>query len=242
MLTVVRSKEQPWPRGATAAASIHAVLRDDILSLRRVPGSQLSEKDIAASHGVSRTPVREALLRLAEEGLVDIVSKSGTYVSRIPIANLREAITLRRVLEQFAAREAVAQASRSQLIELRAIIARTHEAAEARDTEAFHRADEAFHEAVATAARHPGVWTLVKQVKLQVDRFRRLTLPLEGRMALVVVEHEAVLRAIEDRNADAAAEAMGSHIEGLPIGLDDIRRFNPDYFLEDAARGDLLRA
>jgi DNA-binding GntR family transcriptional regulator len=242
MLTIVRSKDPHWPRGLTAAAAIHGVLRDEILSLKREPGSQIIEKDIAAGHGVSRTPVREALLRLAEEGLVDIVSKSGTYVSRIPMADLPEAITIRGVLEQFATREAVARASRSQLIELRAIIARSHEAAEAGDTEAFHRADEAFHEAVASAGRHPGVWTLVSQVKLQVDRFRRLTLPMAGRMARVVAEHEVVLKAIEARDADAAAAAMGRHIEGLQVGLDDVRRFNPDFFLEDLARPDLLRA
>jgi DNA-binding GntR family transcriptional regulator len=229
-------------RSQTAAAVIHALLRDEIMSLRRKPGEPIVEKEIAAAQGVSRTPVREALLRLADEGLVDIVSKSGTYVSRIPLAALPEAITIRRVLEQLAVRGAVASATPSQIIELRAILVRTAEAAEAGDTEAFHRADEAFHEAVATAGRHPGVWALVRHVKLQVDRFRRLTLPLEGRMARVVTEHEAVLTAIEARDAEAAAAAMGAHVDGLSLGLDDLKRFNPGYFLEDSARSDLKRA
>lgn len=242
MLTIVRSRDAHWPRGLTAAGAIHRALRDEILSLRREPGSQIIEKDIAADHGVSRTPVREALLRLAEEGLVDIVSKSGTYVSRIPIADLPEAITIRGVLEQFAAREAVAHANPSEIIELRAIVARSIEAAAAGDTEAFHRADEAFHEAIASAGRHPGVWALVSQVKLQVDRFRRLTLPMAGRMGRVVAEHETVLRAIEARDADAAAMAMGRHIDGLQVGLDDVRRFNPDFFMEDPVRPALRRA
>ncbi len=243
MLTVIGgSRDRQAARGRTAAAAIHGLLRDDILSLRREPGSQLNEKDIAAQHGVSRTPVREALLRLSDEGLVDIVSKSGTYVSRIPLADLPEAITIRRVLEQLAVRAAVERATRSQIIELRAIVARMAEAAEAGDTETFHRADEAFHETIAAVGRHPGVWALVKHVKLQVDRFRRLTLPLEGRMVRVVAEHDAVLKAIEQREPDAAAEALGRHIDGLQLGAEDLKRFNPDFFLEDAGRADLKRA
>ena len=243
MLTLIGGGlDRTGGRGQTAAAAIHALLREEILSLRRKPGEPIAEKDIAAAHGVSRTPVREALLRLADEGLVDIIAKSGTHVSRIPLADLPEAITIRRVLEQLAVRGAVASATGSQIIELRAILVRTAEAAEAGDTEAFHRADEAFHEAVATAGRHPGVWALVRHVKLQVDRFRRLTLPLEGRMARVVAEHEAVLAAIEARDAEAAAAAMGAHVDGLSLGLDDLKRFNPGFFLEDSARSDLKRA
>ena len=234
--------ERQIGRGRTAAAAIHALMRDDILSLRRAPGSQISEKDIAAAHGVSRTPVREALLRLADEGLVDIVSKSGTYVSRIPIGALGEAIAIRKVLEQFAVRAAVTHASRSQLMELRAIVARTQEAAEAGDQDLFHRADESFHETIAVAGRHPGVWALVRQVKLQVDRFRRLTLPLQGRMLLAVTEQSAIIDAIEARDGEAAAERLGGHIDRLTLNLGDLKLFNPDFFIDDRGHPQGVRA
>ena len=150
--------------------------------------------------------------------------------------------TVQALLEHFGTPTAVERATRSQIIELRAIVARMAEAAEAADTEAFHRADEAFHETIAAVGRPPGVWALVRHVKLQVDRFRRLTLPLEGRMVRVVAEHDAVLKAIEQREPDAAAEALGRHIDGLQLGADDLKRFNPDFFLEDAGRADLKRA
>lgn len=234
--------ERQAGRSRTASASVHALLRDDILSLRRAPGSQISEKDIAGAHGVSRTPVREALLRLADEGLVDIISKSGTYVSRIPIGALGEAIAIRKVLEQFAVRTAVAHATRSQVMEMRAIVARTQEAAEAGDQDGFHRADEAFHEAIAVAGRHPAVWALVRQVKLQVDRFRRLTLPLQGRMLLAVAEHSAIIDAIEARDAEAAAECLGAHIDRLTLNLGDLTLFNPDFFIDDRGHPKGVRA
>ncbi|WP_252511149.1 GntR family transcriptional regulator [Phreatobacter aquaticus] len=243
MLSIVHAmSDRNGARAGTASALIHGQLREEILSLRRAPGSQLNERDIALHHGVSRTPVREAVLRLAEEGLIDIVSKSGTYVSRISLKALPEALVIRKVLEVFAVRQAVLNATESQILELRAIVALQHEAGQAGDTDAFHRADEAFHETIAIAGRHPSVWGLVKQVKLQVERYRRLTLPLAGRMPLVVSEHRAVLDCIAARDADGAADCLARHIDGLKLNLDDIRRINPDYFQEDVTRADLLSA
>src|ERR1700738_2445012 len=79
-------------RAETASAAVYRVLRQEITWLKRKPGEPIIEKDIALAQSVSRTPVREALLRLAAEGLVDTVSKSGTFVARIPLSALPEAI------------------------------------------------------------------------------------------------------------------------------------------------------
>ncbi|QCI65902.1 GntR family transcriptional regulator [Phreatobacter stygius] len=223
------------PRGRTAAEAVYLALRDDIVSLARKPGSQVNEKAIALAHGVSRTPVREAILRLAGEGLIDVVSKAGTYVSRIRLSALAETIVVRKALEEVTVRAAVAHATPSQIIEMRALLTRQAEASEAGDQGAFHLADEAFHETIARAGGFPGIWALVQTVKLQVDRYRRLTLPQPGRMALVIREHKLVLDAIEARDADAAAEAMGRHIAGLDVNLAEIRRINPNHFEEDVA-------
>ena len=105
---------------------------------------------------MSRTPVREALLRLAAEGLVDTVAKSGTFVARIPISALPEAIVVRKALEQVTARAAATHARRSQITNLKAILERQREAERAGDRGAFHRADEAFHAAVAVSRRLSG--------------------------------------------------------------------------------------
>src|SRR3954468_13593842 len=91
------------PRPAPAAR-LHAELRDELVSLARRPGEAIVEKEIAAAYGVSRTPVREAVLRLADEGLIEIFPQSGTFVARIPIAALPEAIIIRKALEETTAR------------------------------------------------------------------------------------------------------------------------------------------
>ena len=183
------------PRGATASSMIYSDLRAQLLSLQRQPGEAISEAEIALSYGVSRTPVREAILKLSDEGLLEIFPQSGIIVSRIPVAALPEAIIIRKALEETTARLAAERATSSQILALRSILQRQREAEAARDSEAFHQADEAFHATIAEIAGHPGIWKLIQQVKVHVDRYRRLTLPQRGRIAQVIAEHEAILDA-----------------------------------------------
>ena len=218
---------------ATAAATIHAELRDELVSLARRPGEAIVEKEIAAAYGVSRTPVREAVLRLADEGLIEVFPQSGTFVARIPIAALPEAIIIRKALEETTARLAAERAGAVEIAAIEAILKRQREAGTKGDQQAFHRADEAFHAAIAEAAGHPRIWGLVQQVKVQVDRFRQLTLPQKGRMALVIREHAAVAAAIRRHDAAAAASRMGAHLERLLGDIVDIRHLNPQFFVDD---------
>ena len=98
------------------------------MSLKRLPGEPISEADLAKSYGFSRTPVREAVRKLADEGLVEIFPQSGTFVSRIPLAALPEAIVIRKALEETSARFAAKRARRSQIIALLAHLERQREA------------------------------------------------------------------------------------------------------------------
>ena len=218
------------PRTATAASRIYADLRAELVSLARRPGEPISEGDIASSYGVSRTPVREAILKLSDEGLVEIFPQSGINVSRIPIAALPEAIVIRRALEETTTRLTAELATPSQILALHSILERQREADAARDREAFHQADELFHATIAEIARYPGIWRLFQQVKVHVDRFRQLTLPQRGRMATVIAEHARILAAIEAHDAEEAAMAMTKHIERLLGDIAGIKNLNPELF------------
>jgi len=220
------------PRTATASSRIYADLRAELVSLRRRPGAPISEVEIATSYGVSRTPVREAILKLSDEGLVEIFPQSGIIVSRIPIAALPEAIVIRKSLEETTARLAAELASASQILALRSMLERQREADTAGDREAFHQADELFHATIAEIAKYPGIWKLILQVKVNVDRFRRLTLPQAGRMTQVIAEHEQILSAIEAHDAQRAAGAMGKHLERLLGDIAAIQHVNPELFDE----------
>jgi len=220
------------PRTATAASRIYADLRAELVSLARRPGEPISEGDIASSYGVSRTPVREAILKLSDEGLVEIFPQSGINVSRIPIAALPEAIVIRRALEETTVRLTAGLATPSQILALHSILERQREADAARDRDAFHQADELFHATIAEIAKYPGIWRLILQVKVHVDRFRQLTLPQRGRMGTVIAEHERILSAIKAHDADRAAAAMARHIERLLGDIAALRHINPEFFDE----------
>ncbi|WP_029008806.1 GntR family transcriptional regulator [Azospirillum halopraeferens] len=219
-------------RGTSAAATIYRDLRDAIVGVRRKPGEPIIEKQIAEAYGVSRTPVREAVLKLADEGLVEIFPQSGTFVARIPLAGLPEAIIIRRVLEEATVRFAAERATRSRVAALRANLELQREMEAAGDLEGFHDADEAFHALLAEASGYPGFWTVTQQVKMHVDRYRKLTLPVSGRVGQVIAEHEAIVAAIAGRDPDGAVRALVDHLDGLRLRIDDARRDNPEFYVD----------
>jgi DNA-binding GntR family transcriptional regulator len=218
------------PRAVTAASKKYADLRTELVSLQRRPGEAISEAAIALSYGVSRTPVREAILKLSDEGLLDVFPQSGIYVARIPVAALPEAIIIRRALEATTAQLAAERATSSQILILHAIVERQREADAARDRVAFHQADEKFHATIAEVAGYPGIWTLILQVKVHVDRYRLLTLPQAGRMAQTIAEHEAILRAIEAHDPAGARTALEFHLERLLTHISATQSLNPEFF------------
>ena len=227
-----RNRRSDRPRGATAASRIYSDLRNQLVSLQRRPGEAISEAEIALSFGVSRTPVREALLKLSDEGLLEIYPQSGIFVSRIPIAALPEAIIIRKALEETTARLAAERATASQVLALRSVLERQREASAAGNSEKFHQADELFHATVADVAGHPGIWKFIQQVKVHVDRYRRLTLPQSGRIPKVILEHEAVLTAIEAHDPERARQAMERHLASLLDNISATQHINPEFFDE----------
>src|SRR5207245_9577650 len=102
----------------------------------------------------------------------------------------------------------------------------------AEESDTFHQGDEMFHATVADVAGYPGIWKYIQQVKVHVDRYRRLTLPQRGRIAKVIVEHEAVLTAIEAHDAEGARRAMEIHLESLLENISATQHINPEYFDE----------
>lgn len=214
----------------TAANLIYAALREDIVSMRLSPGQPINEKQLALDHGVSRTPVREALLKLAGEHLVDIFPQSGTFVARIPIAALPEALMVRKALEDLTVRLAAQKATAEQVVGFRSILDEQLVYARRGEGLKFHAADQKFHAAIAEAAGHPNVWRLVLQVKVQVDRYCLLTLPAPGRMKILVQEHAAIVDAIAAHDADKAAAAMFKHLDWLRGSIHKIDGLNRDFF------------
>jgi DNA-binding GntR family transcriptional regulator len=219
----------------TASARIHEALRERIVSLELPPGSVLPEKEFAESFGVSRTPVREALLKLAEEQLVDIYPQIGTFVAPIRLSVVLDAMVIRDALERFAVRAAAARVVETEIVALNANLARQRSAAAQGDIAAFHSADEAMHKLIANIAGHPNIWRVVKREKANVDRMRLLSLHLAGRFETVIAEHARIVKALREHRPDAAEAAMQAHLGRVAPSLEASREMYPGYFEDEAA-------
>lgn len=216
--------------GVSAARRVYLQLRQRIVDMTLVPGTRIVERDIADELGISRTPVHEAVQRLAEEGLIDVVPRSGTFVARIPLDALEEAMLVRNALESAIIEKAAERSSAEGIAHLQAILALQSAAVDATDLRAFHRSDEMFHAALAELSGYPGVWPIILQAKTQIDRYRQLTLPLAGRMGEVLIEHRAVVDAIASGDPAVAVRAMRDHLDHVLPVLEITRKLRPEYF------------
>ncbi len=199
------------------ASQVYQILRDEIIALRLAPGQLVSEKDIADALQASKTPVREALIRLDIDGLVEIVPKSGTYVSLIRINKYMEACFVRLQLEIGAVRRAAEQAVEPTKVEpLEHIIEQQLRALDDKDYHQFFILDQKLHKAFFTLAAMPGVWGLMVKTQADVNRMRHLKrIKNIRRGPQVVQEHEAIVGAIKSQDADAAENALIAHLGSL---------------------------
>ena len=216
-------------RTRLAAPQVLEKLRDAILSLDLVPGTVLARQELADHFGVSQTPVREALLRLSEEGLVDVFPQHATLVSRIDIAAARQAHFLRRSIELELVHQLALEAPAGMVEQMKATIAQQAALAAAQRYGDFVGADRAFHRLMYEAGGVPDLWELVGRVSGHVDRLRRLHLPTAGKTEAILRDHRAIVRCIQAKDPAAAQAALRKHLSGTLSAVDEICRQYPDY-------------
>jgi DNA-binding GntR family transcriptional regulator len=221
-------------RSRQAAPQIADALREWILALALPPGTVLARAELADRFGVSQTPVRDALGKLGEDGLVDIYPQHATIVSRIDVGAARRTHFLRRALELEVVHVLASQgeaALAALLPGLRGCIAEQKRALAAQDWAAFNQADQALHRAMADAAGVGELWPLVRQRSGHVDRLRRLHLPAKGKAQAVLRDHQAIVSAIQARQPAAAQAALRTHLAGTLTFVDEVRQRHPDWLV-----------
>ena len=209
---------------------VYLTLKEAILSIAFGPGEILRKHEICAALGVSRSPVSEALARLAVEGLVDIVPQAGTFVARFSMAEIREGAFIREAIE-LAAVERVAQAAdRATLDALRRNLRVQEALAADGDGPGFYRLDRELHALILDATGFRRLAQVAETAWLHVDRARQLILPIPGRIAATLAEHKAILAAVEARDPEAARAATRHHLRQLVGHLEPLERERPDLF------------
>lgn len=208
----------------------YLALREAILSLGYRPGEALRKGEICEELGVSRSPVAEAISRLAAEGLVDVVPQAGTYVARFSMDEIREGAFLREAIE-LAAVEAVAPViSEEQLILLRRNLRVQEALVMDGDFPGFYTLDGEMHELILSFTGFRKLSHVADTAWVHVNRARQLILPLPGRVAETLEEHKAILAALEARDPEAARKAMRAHLGQLITFLEPLERKHPELF------------
>jgi len=191
--------------------AVYRHLKDLLLSGRFAPGERLSEPLLAQDLGVSRTPVREALMRLAEEGLVELVPGKGARVRAFTPEEVEEVYRVRALLEGEAAREAALRATPWELEELSGLLRAIDEAPEEDYPEQMRR-DLEFHRALVRLSGNRTLYRLYEDL-LATLALARSALPTLSQEERTRAEHRAILEALSHRDPEGARRAVEAHIE-----------------------------
>jgi DNA-binding GntR family transcriptional regulator len=221
-------------RGSSVRAQVYAMAQEEIVALRFAPGQPLSEKELSFRYGVSRTPVREALIQLCDDGLVEIYPQTGTFVSRISVHGVTEAQFIREVLECGALRRALEYVTDDDVRRLEENLERQRAAYATGDFETFYLLDEALHQALVERSGFPGAWRIAQRAKVHLNRARRLSLPAGAAIARLIDQHAAILQGVAARDASGAEAALSEHLRMVLADLLPLQREYPDYFVDGA--------
>jgi DNA-binding GntR family transcriptional regulator len=216
---------------ARTSDRVYNELVSAIRDLRLAPGAWLSETDLSARLNVSRTPLREAIARLVENGLVSVVPQVGTRVEMIRLSDVEQAQFVREHLELAAFAAACKRPDRD-IAGLRAIIAQQEGAQRTDDVDAFFAADEAFHGLIFSTSGYPGAWQAIQSMKLQLDRLRRLSVPDTSAVAELIAEHAAIADALAAGDVRGGKALVSKHARRVLGYLPQSRRAHPDLFTE----------
>lgn len=202
----------PIDRRERLAERVYAILRAEIVSGALAPDQQISEQEISERLQVSRTPLREALVRLVEDGLAAVYPQFGTFVAPIRLEAVAEAQFIREHLECALIREAATRIDPRAVRLLRDNIDQQIRTARDGDHPLFYTLDEALHAGFAQASGRPGVWRLIQHGKAHLDRVRHLSLPIADQLPRLIEQHRAIVDALADGNAGRAETALRLHL------------------------------
>ena len=215
-------------------------LRRRIISLQLPPGEPLSENELAQELGVSRTPVRESLILLREEGMVQVFPQIGSFVSLVDLGRVAEAQFVREAIECASLKDAVVDATG--LAGLREILAAQRDAEASGDVEEFFRLDEDFHRELLRLAGHESAWTAVNSAKAHLDRARRLSLIDTRPVSTLIEQHTAVVDALEANNRPEADSSLRVHLRGVFEDVKRIQAQSPELFSDGTTSRPIRRS
>ncbi|MCI5517043.1 MAG: GntR family transcriptional regulator [Roseburia sp.] len=199
-------------------------LREAILKGELKPGERLMELQLAAKLGVSRTPIREAIRMLEQEGLAVTIPRKGAEVARMTEKDMEDVLEIREALDELAAKIACTRMTEDQLKQLETIKETFVESTRSHDVKRIAEADVSFHDVIYEATGNPKLVSMLNNLREQIYRYRVEYLKEEKNYPTLIGEHEAIVEALCARNQNEVVRAMHTHIENQASAVKEIIR------------------
>lgn len=223
----------PRDRSRQAAPQVFDLLRDAIINLDLVPGTVLSRPELQLQFSLSSTPIRDALMRLAEEALVDIFPQHATVVSRIDLGHARQAAFLRRSIEVEVVHNLASSPDAALLEKLQQNLRQQQALADSGALLEFNAIDRDMHRMMYDAAGVPDLWTVMLKRNGHIERLRRLHLPMKGKVDQTIRDHIAIVEAIAAGDPAQAAKEVRAHLSRSLAFIEGIRAHYPAEYFRD---------
>lgn len=217
----------------TAREYAYRTLKENIIMLRLVPGSMVSEKELADEMGISRTPTREALIELSKSYIVDIIPQRGSFISKIDYSLVDEARFMRLTLENAVVEIVCEEGSEKDFRDLETNIKLQEFYLDSGSVGKFFQMDNAFHKKLFLISNKMQVYQLMSSMMIHFDRVRLMRLHSDKELEDILYDHVSILEALRQRNKEAASKLMTKHLSRYKVDEELIRREHPDYFLNE---------
>ena len=212
---------------------IYRILRRDIVHCLIPPGTPLSEKEVSVRFDVSRQPVREAFIKLAENGLIQIRPQRGSYVNKISLSQVRNGCFVRQAIECAVVRRAAGMVNDEQLYQLEQNLNQQRTAVERQQLTDFFQLDDEFHQKLSQIADCQLAWDTVENIKATIDRVRYMSLDHVTPPDMMLRQHHDIFQPLVARNPDAVEKTMRLHLQEISESVLLVRQENSDWFSEE---------
>lgn len=209
---------------------VYRVIRSNIITLHLEPGSSLSEKEVAELLNISRTPVREAFIKLAQEALLDVLPQKGTNVSLIDLNHVAETKFLRETVEREVVKKACLSFPKDEMFKLQSYLSLQELCMQEQNYTKLFELDDSLHEAIYTGCGNRRIWLLLQQASTHYNRVRMLNLAFGYNWPRIVEEHKNIVSAIQRRDPELGQQMVNAHLNKVAIDIEVMLKKYNHYF------------
>ena len=220
-------------RGKPKAELAYDFLREAVITMKLQPDSTLAEKELCAQLDISRTPLREAVLRLAQEGLLTVVPGGGTYVSKISLRGVLQGHLVRSSIEFRIVRLAARAYTPDHDRDFELLLYLQADANRRGDYDRALQVDTDFHRLMCRVAGFPDIWQIVHNATGQLDRVRYRAFDKTGLTQEIEVEHRALYDALKSNDGDRAHALLRKHLDDISHVIDFMKSSAPEVLLQE---------